>query len=100
MIKPIGGMLLVKENQIQDRTTISGLVISAAFADVGPKSGIVIDMGDGEVNYKGDLIPITNIDIGDNVLYQDHTGTEIEDDDGTKYLLINAKNILALKTTK
>ncbi len=63
MIKPIGGMLLVKENEVTDRKTSSGLVISAAFADVGPKSGVVIDMGDGEYNYKGDLIPINGIDI-------------------------------------
>lgn len=97
MIKPIGGMLLVKENEITDRKTSSGLVISAAFADVGPKSGVVIDMGDGEYNYKGDLIPINGIDVGDTVYYQDHSGTDIEDEDGTKYLLVNTKNILAIK---
>lgn len=97
MIKPIGAMLLVKENEVTDKKTTSGLVISAAFADVGPKSGKVIDIGDGEYNYKGDLIPVNGIDIGDTVFYQDHSGTDIEDEDNTKYLLINAKNILAIK---
>jgi co-chaperonin GroES (HSP10) len=97
MIKPIGAMLLVKENQVTDRKTSSGLVISAAFADAGPKNGIVIDMGPGEVNYKGDLIPVSQIKVNDIVYYQDHTGTEIEDDDGTKYLLINSKSIIGLK---
>lgn len=96
-IKPIGAMLLVKKIDEGEKTTSSGLVLSAAFADQGPNKGTVIDMGDGEYNYKGDLIPINGIDIDDVIIYPDHTGTEIEDDDGTKYLLLNAKNVLAIK---
>jgi hypothetical protein len=36
-IKPIGGMLLVTKKQEEDKTTKSGLVISAVFNDSGPK---------------------------------------------------------------
>jgi co-chaperonin GroES (HSP10) len=97
MIKPIGAMLLIKKIETGEKTTATGLVISAAFSDQGPSRGIVVDMGDGEYNYKGDLIPINGIDIDDTVFFPEHSGTEIEDDDGTKYLLLNAKNVLALK---
>lgn len=97
MIRPIGGMLLVSKIETGDKTTATGLVISAAFASNGPKVGKVIAMGDGEYNYRGDLIPIQGIDIDDMVYYPEHGGTEIEDEDGTKYLLINSKNILAVK---
>ena len=31
------------------------------------------------------------------VYYPEHSGTDIEDDEGNKYLLINYKNILAIK---
>ncbi len=56
MIKPIGGMLLVTKKQEEDKTTKSGLVISAVFNDSGPKIGTIVDMGAGEVNYKGEVL--------------------------------------------
>ena len=62
---------------------------------VPPKIGTIVDMGMGEVNYKGDLMPIPELDIGDEVYFPDHTGTEIEDDQSNKYLLINHKHIMA-----
>jgi len=95
MIKPIGGMLLVTKKQEEDKTTKSGLVISAVFNDSGPKSGTIVDMGMGEVNYKGDLIPIPELEVGDVVYFPDHTGTEIEDNQSNKYLLINHKHMMA-----
>lgn len=95
MIKPIGGMLLVTKKNEEDKTTKSGLVISAAFNDYGPKSGTIVDMGGGEANYKGEVIPIPELKIGDTVYFPDHTGTDIEDEEGNKYLLINHKHIMA-----
>jgi co-chaperonin GroES (HSP10) len=95
MIKPIGGMLLLTRTQEEDKKTKSGLVISAAFNDSGPKSGTIVDMGDGEANYKGEIIPIPGVDIGDLVYFPDHVGTEIEDEEGNKYLLLNHKNVMA-----
>ena len=95
MIKPIGGMLLVTKKQEEDKTTKSGLVISAVFNDSGPKIGTIVDMGAGEVNYRGDLIPISELDIGDEIYFPDHTGTEIEDENSNKYILINHKHVMA-----
>ena len=95
MIKPIGSMLLIQKIEQGDKTTKTGLVISAAFTDSGPKQGKVVDMGEGEFNYKGDLIPILGIDIDDIVYYPEHSGTEIEDESGNKYLLISNKHIMA-----
>ena len=88
-------MLLVTKELDKEKKTQSGLVISAVFNDSGPKIGTIVDMGAGEVNYKGDLIPIPELDIGDVVYFPDHTGTEIEDDQSNKYLLINHKHIMA-----
>ena len=97
MIKPIGAMLLIKKIEVGEKKTATGLVISATFSDQGPSKATVIAMGDGEYNYKGDLIPIGGIKIGDTVLYPEHSGTEVEDDDNVKYLLLNAKNVMAIK---
>jgi co-chaperonin GroES (HSP10) len=88
-------MLLVTKIENSDKVTAGGLVISAVFNDSGPKSGTIVEMGMGEVNYKGNLIPIPELEVGDVVYFPDHTGTEIEDDQSNKYLLINHKHIMA-----
>lgn len=95
MIKPFGNMVLLQKEASGEKKTSSGLVISAGFDESGIKRGLVIDYGDGEYNYKGDLIPLNGIEEGDTVMYQEHSAIEVEDTDGTKYHLINAKNILA-----
>jgi co-chaperonin GroES (HSP10) len=95
MIKPVGGLLLVKRNQSADKTTKSGLVISAAVSESDMKTGTIIDMGAGEQNYLGDLIPIIGLDVGDTVYYTERSATEIEDEDSSKYDLISSKNVLA-----
>ena len=91
-------MLLIEKIELGDKTTKTGLVISAAFSDSGPKTGKVIDLGDGEYNYKGDLIPILGIDIDDVIYYPEHSGTDIEDENGNKYLLLSSKQVIAKKS--
>jgi co-chaperonin GroES (HSP10) len=98
MIKPYGGMLLIKEDAMADKTTASGIVLSAAFNDTGLRTGKIIDLGDGEYNYKGDLVPINGLDVGDTVYYPQHSGSDVEDEDGQKYLILNSKNVLAIKS--
>jgi co-chaperonin GroES (HSP10) len=97
MIKPIGGLLLVKRNQSEDKTTKSGLVITASVSDSDLKTGVIVDMGPGEQNYLGDLIPIIGLSVGDTVYYTERNATEIEDEDSTKYDLLSSKNVLAKK---
>ena len=97
MIKPIGAMLLIKKIEKGDKTTKTGLVISAAFTEQGPSMAEIIDMGDGEPNYKGEIIPINDLDIGDTIYYPEHSGTEIEDEEGHKYLLLHSKQVIAKK---
>ena len=94
MIKPAGGLLLVKAEEIADQTTQSGLVISAAFRDTGIKRGTVVAVGGGEPNaLNGELILIPSFKDGDVVLFPDHSGHEIEDN-SEKYLLIHYKHIV------
>jgi co-chaperonin GroES (HSP10) len=97
MIKPLGNMILITKIDSGEKTTKTGLVISSVISDTGPKTGIVVSKGEGESNYKGEIIPINNINVGDTVYYPEHSGTDMEDEEGNKYLLINCKNILALR---
>lgn len=97
MIKPYGNLLLVKEDRVEDKTTSSGIVLMASLNDSSLRTGKVIDLGDGEHNYKGELIPINGLAIGDVVYYNQNSGIDIEDEGGEKYLLLNTKSVLALK---
>lgn len=90
-------MLLVSKIEKGEKTTKTGLVISATFNDSGPAQGTVIEKGTGEQNYKGDILPIPAIEVGDTVYFPEHSAVDIEDEDGTKYLLVNSKNVLAIK---
>jgi len=97
MIKPFGNLLLVKEDKVEDRTTSSGIVLMASLSESNLKTGRILDLGNGEHNYKGELIPIKGLNIGDMVYYNQNSGTDIEDTDGEKYLLLNTKSVLAIK---
>jgi co-chaperonin GroES (HSP10) len=97
MIKPYGNLLLIKENRVEDRTTSSGIVLMASLNDSALRVGNIVDLGEGEHNYKGELIPIKGLSIGDNVYYNQNSGIDIEDESGEKYLLLNTKSVLAIK---
>jgi len=97
MIKPFGNLLLVKEDKVEDRTTSSGIVLMASLSESNLRTGKILDLGNGEHNYKGELIPINGLNIGDMVYYNQNSGTDIEDTDGEKYLLLNTKSVLAIK---
>ena len=97
MIKPFGNLLLVKEDKVEDRTTTSGIVLMASLSESNLRTGKILEMGNGEYNYKGELIPITGLNVNDIVYYNQNSGTDIEDIDGEKYLLLNTKSVLAIK---
>jgi co-chaperonin GroES (HSP10) len=97
MIKPYGNLLLVKENKVEDKTTSSGIVLMASLNESALRTGKIVDLGNGEHNYKGELIPINGLDVGDVVYYNQNSGIDIEDEGGEKYLLLNTKSVLAIK---
>jgi co-chaperonin GroES (HSP10) len=97
MIKPYGNLLLIKENKVEDKTTSSGIVLMASLNDSALRTGNIIDLGQGEYNYKGELIPINGLNKGDVVYYNQTSGIDIDDEDGEKYLLLNTKSVLAIK---
>ena len=96
MIKPMNGTLLIKEEEKTEKTTASGLVLSAAFSDTGPKKGKIVDIGIGEVNhFTGNLLPMDMFTIGDTVIYPEHTGIDVEDTNGDKYIILHHKHVIA-----
>ncbi|MEI8057854.1 MAG: co-chaperone GroES [Actinomycetes bacterium] len=90
-IKPLEDRILVKTLEAE-QTTASGLVIPDT-AKEKPQEGEVLAVGPGRFE-DGQRLPL-DIHIGDKVIYSKYGGTEIKYD-GQEYLILSARDILAV----
>ena len=80
----------------EDETTASGLVIPDT-AKERPQEGEVMAVGPGRFE-EGQRIPM-DVSVGNKVIYSKYGGTEIKID-GEEYLILSARDVLAIHTTK
>ena len=93
-IKPLEDKIVVKAIEAE-LTTPSGLVIPDT-AKEKPQEGKVIATGPGRIDDKGNRVPL-DVAEGDVVIFSKYGGTEVKYD-GQEYLLLNARDILAVVT--
>ena len=93
-IKPLEDRVLVQPLEAE-QTTASGLVIPDT-AKEKPQEGRVVAAGPGRVDDSGKRIPM-DVAEGDIVIFSKYGGTEVKYD-GNEYLLLNARDILAVVT--
>lgn len=91
-IKPLEDRVLVQPLEAE-QTTASGLVIPDT-AKEKPQEGRVIAAGPGRVDDKGTRVPM-DVKENDVVIFSKYGGTEVKYD-GEDYLLLNARDILAI----
>jgi chaperonin GroES len=91
-LKPLGDRIIVKQDEAQE-TTAGGLYI-AADSKEKPQTGVVLAVGKGRVNNKGEHLPMP-VKEGDRVLYGKYGGTEV-DLDGEKVLILRADDVYAV----
>jgi chaperonin GroES len=84
-IEPLGARVLVKVLE-QETMTASGIVLPET-AKEKPQQGIVEAVGDEEEM-------MTDLQVGDKVLFARYSGTEVKLD-GETYLLLNEDDVLA-----
>ena len=86
-IKPIGERVLLKPIKKEEKTK-SGILLSSKSSNTDTKNEAeVVALGKGE--------KLEGIKVGDKVIFNKFSGTEIEDGD-IKYLIVNADDILAV----
>ncbi|MCI2111478.1 MAG: co-chaperone GroES [Bacilli bacterium] len=91
MIKPLGDNLLIEK--VPNEKKVGSIVLTSE-----KKTGnlaTVLAIGPGKEDAAKGLLPIKGIKVGDKVVYREYAGTDYEDD-GHKYLLIKAEDILAV----
>ena len=91
-IKPLEDRIVIKSLEAE-QTTASGLVIPDT-AKEKPQEGEVLAVGPGRIDDKGNRVPL-DVQVGDRVIYSKYGGTEVKYD-GQEYLLLNARDILAV----
>ena len=91
-IKPLEDRVLVQPLEAE-QTTASGRVIPDT-AKEKPQEGKVVATGPGRVDDSGKRIPM-DVAEGDVVIFSKYGGTEVKYD-GNEYLLLNARDILAV----
>ncbi len=91
-IKPLEDRILVQPLEAE-QVTASGLVIPDT-AKEKPQEGRVIATGPGRIDDKGNRIPL-DVNEGDVVIFSKYGGTEVKYG-GAEYLLLNARDILAV----
>ena len=91
-IRPLEDKVLVQIVEAET-TTASGLVIPDS-AQEKPQEATVIAVGPGRQDDKGERLPI-DVKEGDVVVFSKYGGTELKYD-GEEYLLLSARDLLAV----
>ena len=91
-IKPLEDRIVVQASEAET-TTASGIVIPDT-AKEKPQEGSVIAVGPGRISDQGERIKL-DVSEGDIVVYSKYGGTEIKLD-GQEYLILSARDILAV----
>lgn len=93
-VRPIDERVLLQVVEPEERK-VGGIIIPDTVTEK-PQVGEVIAVGDDVVNKDLDRKPLSQIvKVGDKVLFAKYGGTEVEVD-GTKYLLVNRSDVLAV----
>jgi chaperonin GroES len=93
-LKPLFDNVVIEHVEQDDKTT--GGVFLPDTAKEKPQEGVIRAVGDGRVTDKGTKVEM-HVKVGDRVLYRKYSGSEVKID-GTEYLIIPEKDILAFVT--
>ena len=73
LAKPLGDRVLVKPEQVGDKTTKSGIIITDSASRGETVFGEVVAIGPGIFTHNGERIPIS-VEVGDKVMYKKDMG--------------------------
>ena len=91
-IKPLGDRILVEA--VEEKEVKKGGIIIPDSAKEKPQESVVVALGTGKTDDKGNKIPF-EVKKGDRVLVSKYGGTEIKLD-GKEYKILSSEDILAV----
>lgn len=91
-LKPLGDRVVIEHVEQNDKS--SGGIFLPDTAKEKPQEGLVAAVGTGRVTDDGKTLPLT-VKVGDRVIYSKYSGSEVKVD-GTEYLIVSEKDVLAV----
>ena len=85
---------MVKPEEMEDEKTASGIIIPDTAQKEKPERGVIIAVGEGKRNEKGDILPI-RYKVGDKVMFSKYGYDEVTVSD-EEYYVISESNILGM----
>jgi len=92
-IKPLADRVVVKRLEEEEAKTPAGIIIPDT-AKEKPQKGIVVAVGPGRLDEKGNRIPM-EVKVGDKVIFAKYAGSEVKVG-GEEYLIMREDDILAV----
>ncbi len=89
--KPAGDRVLVKPESVEEKTA-SGIIIPDTARKEKPETGVVVAVGEGKRNEKGDVLPM-RYKVGDKVMFSKYGYDEVTIED-EEYYVVSESNIL------
>ena|SRR5687767_13243756 len=91
-LTPLHDRILVR--RVEEQDTVRGGIIIPDSAKEKPQEGIVVAVGRGKTNEKGETFPLAVKD-GDRILFGKYAGTEIKID-GDDFLIMREEEVLGI----
>ena len=91
-IRPLNDRILIK--RVEEEETTKGGIIIPDSAKEKPAEGVVVAVGNGKLNDKGDRVAL-EVKAGDRVLFSKYGGTDVKLD-GEDHLIMREDDILAI----
>lgn len=92
-IKPLADRVVVKRLDEEEAKSPGGIIIPDT-AKEKPQKGIVVAVGPGKLDEKGNRIPM-EVKVGDKVIFAKYAGSEVKIG-GEEYLIMREDDILAV----
>lgn len=93
-LKPLGSRVVVEP--LEENEVTAGGIVLPETAKEKPQKGVVLSVGPGDRDEKGNRIPM-DVKEGDTVLFAKYGGTEIKIET-KKYLILRESDLLAIVT--
>ena len=93
-VQPLGDRIVVKPEEAMDERSPSGIIIPDTARKEKPERGIVVAVGEGKRNERGDVLSMS-IKVGDTVMFSKSGFDEVKIDD-VEYYIVSESGVLAI----
>ena len=93
MLKPLHDYVVLEKVKEEEKTQ-SGIILTTKEAKDEPSHGIVVAVGPGKTNDKGEIAPI-DLQVSQHVIYKKYSGTEVKYE-GVDYIIVKQEDVLAI----